>query len=410
MHIKSKVVAITCIFLGLLVSGNSCTKFGLDDPTLDILDKAIEELRQQPERWEKTMINATQQLEKSGSKLSEQVAKDVRDTYNSILGQTGNEFSCRSDFVAERLQQRLQSIGYRLDSNRFAQPVVSPVICSTNPGNSITIDTQLISYYGFDFLEFKALKPFRAYLQYADGEEVEQVGIAAPSTNYQLNLDIQSPRVKEKMQELDRNRQPQIVIKWGEQTKEQSILPIILPKAKLPKRKYEVVGKIGPFGGHWGSWGNQVQCPTDQWVLGGELKVEPKQGRGDDTALNGIYLRCGTQGDRARTTEIASAAGPWGKKFELGTCKSGYVIGARLRIEPKQGSGDDTGGVDAQFWCEDETSLQTSYRLDWGGWSSRQSCPRQSAICGLKTRVESSQRRGDDTALNDAEFTCCSLP
>ncbi|MBC6481281.1 MAG: hypothetical protein GDA56_29470 [Hormoscilla sp. GM7CHS1pb] len=327
-----------------------------------------------------------------------------------MLGQTGNEFSCRSDFVAKRLQQKLQSIRHELAPERFDAPVVFPVICTTNPADSITPNTQLISYYGLDFLEFMASEPFRAYLQYADGEVVEKIGVAAASTNYQLNLDIQSPKVKEMMQKLDRNRQPQIAIKWGEEINKQSILPIILPKAKPPKQEYKVVGKIGPFGGHWGNWGNQQQCPTDQWVLGGELKVEKKQGSGDDTALNGIYLRCGTQEDRVRTTEIASAAGPWGNKFELGTCKNGYVVAGRLRIEPKQGRGDDTGAVDAEFRCEDGTSLQTNYRLDWGGWSSRKSCPSQSAICGIKTRVESPQGGGDDTALNDAEFICCSLP
>ncbi|GGA02670.1 hypothetical protein [Okeania sp. KiyG1] len=354
-----------------------------------------------------------EQLEASGSNLSQQVARDVRETYNSMVGQTGNEFSCRSDIVGKRLQQKLEYIRHELAPERFAAPVVSPVICTTNPADSITPNTQLISYYGLDFLEFMASEPFRAYLQYADGEVVEEIGVAAASTNYQLNLDIQSPEVKEAMQKLDRTRQPQIAIKWGKEINEKSSLPIILPEVKVepPKQEYKVVGQIGPFGGHWGNWGNQQQCSTDQWVLGGELKVETRRGSGDDTALNGIYLRCGTHKDPARIKEISSLAGSWGNKFELGTCKKGYyVVSGRLRIEPKLGSGDDTGAVDAQFWCEDGTSLQTSYQLDWGGWSSRQSCPPQSAICGIKTRVEPWQRSGDDTALNDAIFICCSLP
>ncbi len=41
---------------------------------------------------------------------------------------------------------------------------------------------------------------------------------------------------------------------------------------------------------------------------------------------------------------------------------------------------------------------------DWGGWSD--ACEGK-GICGIKTRVEAPQGRGDDTALNDVCMFCC---
>ena len=46
----------------------------------------------------------------------------------------------------------------------------------------------------------------------------------------------------------------------------------------------------------WGQWTNWMYCPTDWYVIGMQLKVESKQGNGDDTALNGIKLFCASLG------------------------------------------------------------------------------------------------------------------
>ena len=46
-------------------------------------------------------------------------------------------------------------------------------------------------------------------------------------------------------------------------------------------------------------------------------------------------------------------------------------------------------------------------RGEWGDWSD--SCPSNSAICGISTNIEEYLGYGrDDTALNDAKMYCCS--
>ncbi|MEG3991678.1 hypothetical protein QUA13_32125, partial [Microcoleus sp. S28C3] len=317
--------------------------------------------------------------------------------------------SLNSNFVAKRLEQRLQSIAHNYDPKRFPAPDLFPVICSTNPSNFITQNINFISYFGYDLNEFDEINKFQGYLQYADGTVVQSLGYAAVATNYQLNLDVQGPELKKALRGMDPNKQPQIVLKWGE-GKSQSVLPVEIPVAETPKRDYVPVATIGPFGGPYGDWTAEQRCPTGQWVLGAFLIVEPEQGRGDDTALNGIHLICGTLEDKGRVTPISSGTGSWGNKTEERVCGNGYVVGANVRIEGPQGSGDDTGAVDAEFRCDNGDTLAASYRLGWGGWSGLQTCPSASAICGIKTKVESGQGSGDDTALNDAEFTCCSLP
>ena len=51
-----------------------------------------------------------------------------------------------------------------------------------------------------------------------------------------------------------------------------------------------------------------------------------------------------------------------------------------------------------------------------GKWKGTKSCPKGFAICGIRVRIEDRRGNGwnqgynDDTALNGAEFKCCSLP
>lgn len=174
-----------------------------------------------------------------------------------------------------------------------------------------------------------------------------------------------------------------------------------------------IVGQIGPFGGLFGEWHDWERCPVGEFAYQFSKKVEQSQRGGDDTALNGVSLDCKHPANNASSYRVTSAEGQWGAWEPNSSCPSGsYLVGASLRIEPSQGNGDDTGGVDVKFWCSDinRTVITTPTALNWGEWREPQFCPAGSVISSLATRIEASQAGGDDTALNDVLFECSSIP
>jgi len=44
--------------------------------------------------------------------------------------------------------------------------------------------------------------------------------------------------------------------------------------------------------GYWGSWRGWASCPSKHYVCGLQARVEKKQGKGDDTAMNGLQMKC----------------------------------------------------------------------------------------------------------------------
>nr|XP_006114689.1 vitelline membrane outer layer protein 1 homolog isoform X1 [Pelodiscus sinensis] len=155
-------------------------------------------------------------------------------------------------------------------------------------------------------------------------------------------------------------------------------------------------------GGKWGTWGPEQSCPKGSFADGFAIKVQTPQLTGDDTALNGIRLSC------SDGTTIQSNVGPWGHWSQMKKCPPGKRLTQfRLRVEKCQGLKDDTAANNIKFYCTDGTELQGAGRC-WGTWGPQSLSCGQNGICSMASREEAPQEKGDNTALNDVYFKCCS--
>ncbi|KAM3924604.1 vitelline membrane outer layer protein 1-like [Leptodactylus fuscus] len=164
-----------------------------------------------------------------------------------------------------------------------------------------------------------------------------------------------------------------------------------------------------PNGGPWGEWGAVEWCPCGYHAKGFSLKVEPRQKVEDDTALNGIRLHCLNKTDTDRSAKreylITSAHGPWGEWSPTSWCPEGFLLSFSMQVEPPRKGVDDTAANNVMFQCSDYEILLGPGNSwgHYGRWSGK--C--MEGICGMKTKLEPPQGSGDDTALNDVQFVCC---
>jgi len=166
----------------------------------------------------------------------------------------------------------------------------------------------------------------------------------------------------------------------------------------------------------FGTWGLFAACydwcPNNSLVYNVALRSEGSLGSaGDDTALNGISLGCYDKNTGAYTGQITSVVGPYGGAFLAASNVTPYsignpVVGGKMKIEAPI-SGDDTAANAVQLKSLNGSWVTPNTNTAFGTWGAEQSCPANQAICGVKTKVEPDQGSGDDTELNGVVFACC---
>lgn len=161
--------------------------------------------------------------------------------------------------------------------------------------------------------------------------------------------------------------------------------------------------------GQGGSWSPWVGCPAHQFVYGYSMRVQSPQGSGDDTGLNAVRLSCASAANASATT-IEPNPGLWGTWYSPARCDARPVVGAMVANQPSQGAGDDTASNDVHMKCLNGPVLQAAGETSWGVFpASFTLCPSGWGVCGASVRVEPDQGSGDDTAMNGLKLACCPL-
>ncbi|MCI5133693.1 MAG: hypothetical protein D3920_01205 [Candidatus Electrothrix sp. AW2] len=152
----------------------------------------------------------------------------------------------------------------------------------------------------------------------------------------------------------------------------------------------------------WGEWRSPYFCPYNSYVVGFSLQVEGRQGDGDDTALNNVRLICSNG-----STVESPGANNWGNWGRPSKCGDGYLSGFSLKVEGKQGDGDDTAANSLGGVCSNGAQINAENGGDWGRWGGTSFCPSGMAVCGAELKIEPKIGDGDDTAVNDVALYCC---
>ncbi len=165
-----------------------------------------------------------------------------------------------------------------------------------------------------------------------------------------------------------------------------------------------------PDSANWGVWSQTLYCAAGSFAQAFDQRVEPKQGSGDDTALNTVRLHC-YKPSNSYVERFVTHPGLYGSYGSAPKCSGAgnFITGVRIRLESPQGSGDDTGANDVQFACKNGGSIAANNGLDYGSFSNWDFCPTGTAVCGMQVKVEASQGGGDDTSMNGISMKCCQL-
>ena len=184
-------------------------------------------------------------------------------------------------------------------------------------------------------------------------------------------------------------------------------------------------------------WGEMVECPkqpgTYSYVYGFRIKVLEDMGKYDDTAMNGVQLKCkygftplfkGVLG--ISDLVLSPKEAPWGDWLGWRECSdsedrdgsnflSNFLRGFNFNAQPIPAI-DNRGGVTLNMECEDGKRLVGDPDADKSNsiWSGYTRCRKRYVICGVNTKIQPWRGLGippkkDDGGLTNLKFLCCYL-
>ena len=150
----------------------------------------------------------------------------------------------------------------------------------------------------------------------------------------------------------------------------------------------EICSKLG----FWGPWYTSRQCEAG--FTEGKFRFERNQGSGDDSAGNTLLLNCGGGHNYMAAVGAPNYWGDWSSR----SCPYGTrVCGIQTRIEPRQGDGDDSALNGIKLRCcatvvKVEAYLKTIYHGDGGSGDKSYTTIRRTVESGLSTTSQIDNR------------------
>ena len=127
------------------------------------------------------------------------------------------------------------------------------------------------------------------------------------------------------------------------------------------------------YDGLWGSWKDPVLCPANKYIDGAQVRFEDSRGSKDDTALNGLKIRC-VDLNFENAVWVTVEDGLWGS-WKSQVTKSGKLVkDFRIRFESSQGGGDDTAWNGLIFEMETPNNGMSGATIT-GSWKNVNSLP-----------------------------------
>lgn len=145
-------------------------------------------------------------------------------------------------------------------------------------------------------------------------------------------------------------------------------------------------------------------------MCGAELRYERPQGQGDDSAVNGLKVVFCSSNDwnRQEVRQFDGILGDW--KGRVMCPKNSFVDAFQAQVEQPQGQGDDTALNGLKIRCLNPQTNQnivlTVYEGYWGTWrdwkyaTPSTEAKNRSLFSSFAVKSERAQGRGDDTAMN----------